>query len=157
MGWEEEKKEDVFVIKEDTNIKIKQTIDKDIYTEATIDTKNATASIKIHDGVKGKDYECVKIIIDNKETDIDQKLLQILKHPKYNINNSFMFTIIKSDEKDFDPNNSETYSIIYSFNNFININFERYDEFYSYYSSSSKPLPKISSDELIYYDNMIKK
>ena len=66
MIWEEELQEE--------GSGIKQTIDKDTYTEANIDTKNATASIKIHDGVKGKDYECVKMIIDNQETNIDQNL-----------------------------------------------------------------------------------
>lgn len=153
------KKEDVFVIKEDNNIKIKQTIDKDTYTEANIDTKNATASIKIHDGVKDKDYECVKMIIDNTETNIDQKLFQILNHPNYRIENSFMFTIIKlHDSIDFDASKSDTYKIIKSFNNFINTSFQKYEHFRNNPDPDDPiELPKITREELVNYDNILNK
>ena len=151
------KKEDVFVIKENNKINIKQYIDSNIYTEATIDTLIATGSIIIHDSKVNKDYECVKIIIDNKETNIDDNLLKILSHPNYKIDNSFMFTIIKSGDVVFNLNDTSTYSIIYSFNNFINVDYERYNKFKNYYDLYNIQLPNITHKELTDYDIMIKK
>jgi len=141
---------DVLVTQNRDQFTIKQFNTDNTYTQANINLSDATGSIKIH--TPEKDYECVKIIIENTETDIDANLLKILLHDNYKIDNSFMFTIINKQDVAFEPSNSATYSIIYSFDNFINTNFERYE-----YFRITSTLPEITQQQLIAYDNMVKK